>query len=211
MTATNLRWLCFVGLLGGALGCAPDRADVTTWGGTAGGKADDLVGRRLILHARPGVRTTAVPSYLRVSPTVDEHWSSVEVWTDDVRIDRSLVGVRATVKVIGLGGDYGMVLQARGPGTAGVWVDVPPVWHDADYYWTRVEGVLENDELVLEGRAMKIEDVNWGITRMLHPKDVRVVPPADAAELRFLLIPLWNFWDWDASGYDGLLMFDPVK
>jgi len=199
--------LCAVAL--GLLGCAPTGDDTGFPLAVGGGKSDDLVGRDLVLHVRSGVRRAAVPGWLSVEPTVDEHWSSVEIWTDDVRIERDLAGVVASVKTIGFGGDYGMVIQSRGPQDE-AWATVRPVPADSVYHWVKVTATRNGDQLVLFGEAVKIEDHKLGLTRMMYPRRDLFVPLAPSQQLRFLLIPLWNFWDWDSKGYEQTIRFEEL-
>ncbi len=75
--ATNLG----LSLLMLAVGCQAGEIDDTDTD-----KADDLVGRTVIVHARSPAVFPEVPSARTAKPEVKETGDTVEIWTDDIRL-----------------------------------------------------------------------------------------------------------------------------
>jgi hypothetical protein len=216
MAARAILGLTSLLLISAAACLAPTEAEVERAADPPSGKADDLTNRVVIIEARGEPRRLEVPALERANVTVDEGESEITLTTDDLRLADAFEDVEVSVKSnqTGDAGDYAaaFVLEVqRGEGTA--WERVMPVQGEGDYYWEHATARRDGDELVLTGRAHRTTDVNWGLTRLftLADVDLRLPGASEITDVRFLVIPTWNFWDWDATGYDPMIQLRPAS
>jgi hypothetical protein len=192
--------------------------------GTAGqdgvtDRSDDLVGRTVVVHPRePSVQLTGEAARLDISPEMRSSATTVEVWTDDVRLGlpapRSLTFVTAERidtldKHLGIT-HFGLRLEGRSPADGDRWRRLDPVPGDETWNWYTIAlGAQLDGTYRLAGVAVRYTDRDLGTQSLQQTRQISdIAMPIQPSELRFLLLPVWNFWEFDDSGYRAALVVD---
>jgi hypothetical protein len=182
-------------------------------------RSDDLVGRTVVVHPRERIAQLSgadarldIQPELRVSPT------TVEVWTDDVRMALPAAQGLAFVWVekadvfdqaLGLT-HFGLRLEGRSAADGDRWRRLDPVPGDDTWNWNMVAIKRELDSTHrITGFAGRYTDVQLGTQFKQETRQIAELQlPVQPDELRFLVLPIWNFWEFDDSGYRATLVVD---
>lgn len=199
-----------------ALGCAageldPDGED---------GRGDDLLGKSLTFETGAAI-AVSFPSDHLVEPTVHESGHEILIRTADLRIERPEEAFEVAIAAESLeqrDSKYGFKVQFWDP-TFEVWRTIHPLGtarQSERWFWERVsvESFVSNPDhgwlsFVFTGDAVQYRDVVLGLThgrREARVESLRWDLPG-APEVRVLVTPLWNFWNWDETGYAATVQF----
>ncbi len=175
-------------------------------------RCDDLVGRDVSIVTRDGTIDLEKTSYA-TSPEVEERGNAIAITTDDFRLDLPKIAGYTyakleTLKTYGIDSRYGFRLQYRKPSEQ-TWCFVEPVVGSEAWNWQQVIVSREpsGTAFSLMGTAMRFGDTYLGLgepdaqERLVESQRYE----AEDLELRVLVIPLWDFWDFDATGYEAVL------
>jgi hypothetical protein len=216
------RWLLL--LVSGLVPCLPACAVEDGASDDTTDRADDLIGRKLIIHARePAIHIDGNYQKLLVEPGLRADADKVEIWTDDVRMplpwSRDVFVMRADpidFEDTTFGAtQYGIRVEVRRGNEP--WRMIEPV-KGADHTWafhyvsiTR----FHDGKYIIEGEAVRWFDDALGILPTQERRWEHAGPPVDlaATEIRFLLLPLWNIGTFEETGYRAVLnvLPDPSK
>jgi hypothetical protein len=222
-----MRLLCLgIPLLAGLLGaCAAPAED----GDPDGDQSDDLTSK-WYGDIKAGRRVeVAFPSQHVVRPTIDEGPSRIVVGSDDLRITNPTgkFEIKLAQDDPGkTGSAYGLVIQ-RENAQAGVepWTMLPPRTDvrlesglfDGSYLWETITvEVIANSEhgfpqLILTGEAVAYKDRSLGLSAGVDRRKVTQPTISDEGDrqttVRVFVVPAWDFWDWDETGYEARVSF----
>jgi hypothetical protein len=217
---SRLPTLLLLSLTTTLLACAVDEGpdDQTC----QGDKCDDLIGRDLevIGKANP-IRVQGLGAY-SVTPEISVAGESIDVLTEDLRFNLAdLVGAKYLKIRVDSGEDretrYGFRIEYHAPGDKeGFWTPISAVNGDDAWNWNYAMledlSVLSDDgpTFALDGKASRYKDAFGGVWDPSEElKEFKGLGAfAKDMEFRILVLPQWNFWDWDPDGYDTVVTFE---
>ena len=108
--------------------------------------------------------------------------------------------------------EYGFLVSIRASG-GGPWTPLEAVSGDASWQWSSFTAWQAAGVWKLSGVIQQFQDRQLGTAQRL---DVKQGPRREmnlrlAADFRIHVVPLWDFWDWDETGYEAqLIIRDPA-
>jgi hypothetical protein len=179
------------------------------------GRCDDLVDRDLVVAPRVPPRIVdASPASFTVLPTIVERGRTVTVTTDDLRgeLDR-LIAPGDTLVVRSEDEDitsrFGFLVEVRPRGDV-EWETLLP---DRDqFHWTELFLAADGGNVTVSGLAVQFTDTFGG--SFVPDQAFRDIPervvPVRSTEFRVLVIPLWDWFDFDDTGYESTVSYFPL-
>lgn len=208
-------WLPCLALLA-SIGCAAEQAAPAPDDGS-GENADDLIDVQQTIQPGQLIEVTIPGEYL-VEPRVTERANDILIETTDLRIRQvqgrfevALVNDPSQKRV----SSYAFMLDWLRDD--GVWQDFGPLGNSPDWYWERLtfETIASHPEtgrptIMLSGDGVKYTDELLGVDRSAEHMRVDKLQ-WDAfltwPTVRILVVPVWNFWEWDHDGYAATVTF----
>lgn len=208
-----LRLAFLLAILSLAACAAPAEED--PGGEPSGESADDLVGRTLNVH--PGAERRIGLGLHTVRPTLKEKGNVIDVFTDDLVIagvpPEGVLSIALQEPPGTFESEfYGFQVAYRTAGST-TWQPFVPVIGNSSWQWRSVIASEANGTWRLLGFAQRYADTLGGVAPSLEWIQVpeQMVQLGPAIELRVHVLPLWNFWDWDETGYEAILEVSKVK
>lgn len=187
--------------------CAPvDESPPDPMGGES---SDDLVGRKLNVHPKSPERRLGVGIH-SVRPTLEENGKVIDVYTDDIVIAGLPINGVLTIRVQDEGSrteEYGFLAAYR-PAGASEWKPLEAVSGDSSWQWLLLEASQVDGKWSLTGAVQQVKDTSLSTeadSRWERARD-REVSLGPAADFRIHVVPLWDHWDWDETGYEAKLV-----